>query len=78
MPVRIVSGKNAVAGNSALLKPLGDQRLIVTGASSARLSGALDDIISMAQERVAYDIFDGIGQNPLISTCLSRCAGKGI
>lgn len=75
MPVRLVSGKNAVAGNSALLKPLGGRCLIVTGTSSARLSGALDDTIAALQkEGIAYDIFDGIGQNPLISACHSAGA----
>lgn len=70
MPVRTVSGKNAVALNSALLKTLGNRCMIVTGGTSARVSGALEDVqAALKKEGIAYELFDKIGPNPLISAC---------
>lgn len=70
MPVKTISGQNAVLKNSALLKSYGDRCLIVTGKASARLSGALDDVHAALQnEGIKYEIFDSIGENPLISAC---------
>lgn len=70
MPVKTVSGPNAVLNNSDLLKSFGKRCLMVTGGSSARLSGALDDVQTVLRnERIGYRVFDGIGQNPLISAC---------
>ena len=70
MPVKTVSGPNAVLHNSVLLSNFGKRCLIVTGGSSARLSGALDDVQTVLKdERIGYRVFDGIGQNPLISAC---------
>lgn len=70
MPVRCLWGSNAVSENSAELKALGKKCLIVTGKHGAKASGALDDAISaLEKEGIAYEIFDGIGENPLISDC---------
>lgn len=70
MPTRCFWGKNAVCENSAFLASLGSKCLIVTGRNSAKLSGALDDAISaLKKEGIAFDIFNGIGENPLISAC---------
>lgn len=75
MPVKVVSGKGAVVKNAALLRELGRRCLIVTGGSSARLSGALDDAkTALEQEGVAFEVFDKIGPNPLLSAC--REAGE--
>ncbi len=70
MPARLVSGKNAVIQNSALLSEFGGRCLIVTGGSSAKKSGALDDMVSaLEKENIKFDFFDSIGPNPLISSC---------
>lgn len=69
MPVKCFWGDGCVADNSAALA-LGKSCLIVTGKNSAKLSGALADAISaLKKEGVSYGIFDGIGENPLISAC---------
>ncbi len=69
MPVKCFWGSGCVAENSSSLA-LGKTCLIVTGKSSAKLSGALDDAVkSLEKEGVSYGIFDGIGENPLISAC---------
>lgn len=69
MPTRIVCGEGCIAGNSELL---GGYRtaLIVTGKSSAKASGALDDMTAALTERgVRFELFDEITENPLLSTC---------
>ena len=69
MPVKCFWGNGCVCENSSSLA-LGKCCLIVTGKNSAKLSGALDDAISALQkENISYGIFDGIGENPLISAC---------
>lgn len=44
MPVRVVSGRTALADSAAQLKKLGDSCMVVTGKCSAKASGALDDL----------------------------------
>ncbi len=69
MPVKCFWGKNCVTENSSELA-LGKSCLIVTGKSSAKISGALDDAISaLKKEKISFDIFNEIGENPLISAC---------
>lgn len=69
MPVRLLSGENAVRDNASALC-LGKKAFIVTGKRSARASGALDDVVSALHEHGAeYEIFDRITENPPISVC---------
>jgi len=71
MPVRIISGYNCVIKNSAELKKLGRKCLIVTSKTSAKKSGALDDVVTaLAKENIEYCIFDEITENPLVSTVI--------
>jgi len=71
MPTEIVSGKNCVLAHSHYFAVTGSKCLIVTGASSAKRSGALADVITgLGQNNVEYIIFDGIGQNPTFAQCL--------
>lgn len=70
MPVRCAWGRNCVVENSEMLVPLGKSCLIVTGKSSAKKSGALDDAkAALEKHGISYEIFDEIGENPLISAC---------
>ncbi len=69
MPVKCFWGNGCVNENSASLA-LGKSCLIITGKNSAKLSGALDDAIeALEKEGISYGVFDGIGENPLISAC---------
>ncbi len=71
MPARIIGGENCVIRNSAELKKLGEKCLIVTSRTSAKKSGALDDVVfALNNENIAYSIFDGITENPLVSTVI--------
>ena len=67
MPTRIVGG---VRENAALLCTLGTRCLLVTGGSSAKKSGALDDAAAALESvGIPFAVFDKIGPNPLISAC---------
>lgn len=70
MPAKMLTGDHVVAQNSQQLAALGSRCLIVTGRNSAKASGALDDCTAALDEHgVPWQVFDGIGQNPLLSSC---------
>ena len=67
----IVSGKNCVLERGGQIKRFADRILIVTGKSSAKKSGALDDFETLfRREGIEYAIFEGIEENPHYDTCL--------
>ncbi len=69
MPTRVLTGENVVEKNGDALV-LGRHALIVTGRSSARLSGALADVTAVLEAKgVSYTLFDRVTENPLITTC---------
>ncbi|NLP47724.1 MAG: iron-containing alcohol dehydrogenase [Clostridiales bacterium] len=75
MPARVFSGKNTLFENSRFLADLGKSCLLVTGAGSAKASGALDDVLkALKTQGISYEIYDKIGPNPLLSDC--HAAGK--
>lgn len=75
MPVRMFSGADCVSGHADDIASFGKKCLIVTGASSAKKSGALDDALQALTSRgVSYVIYDKINENPLLISCIE--AGK--
>ena len=67
MPVRVVSGRTALADSAAQLKKLGDSCMVVTGKHSAKASGALDDLTEvLRREKISCTVYDGITENPLL------------
>lgn len=67
MPTRVVYGQGVVRDAGAALA-LGKKALIVTGRSSARLSGALDDVLAVLPGD--YVIFDQVENNPTVETVI--------
>ncbi|NLL47488.1 MAG: iron-containing alcohol dehydrogenase [Firmicutes bacterium] len=65
MPTKMVYGQGVVKEAGAAFA-LGQKPLIVTGQSSARLSGALDDVLSVLSGE--YAIFDQVENNPSVET----------
>ena len=64
MPVNLKFGTGVIRKNSEDFK-LGKKALLVTGKSSAHLSGALDDILYVLDEQnIGYEIFDRVEINP--------------
>ena len=69
-PINVKSGKDCVKENSPLLKKLGDKCIIVTGSSSAKKCGALDDVTeALEKEGIAFTVYDKITENPRIDHC---------
>ncbi len=70
MPVNIWGGKNSLQNNKNIFLSLGKKCLIVTGKTSGKKSGALDELLSIFHElNVEYSVFDEITENPLTKTC---------
>ncbi len=70
MPTRLLTGEGCVRSAGAQLARLGKRCLLVTGRSSARACGALDDVTAVLEAQgIAWSLFDGIGQNPLFTDC---------
>ncbi len=67
MPTRMVFGQGVVRDAGAGLA-LGKKALIVTGKASARLSGALDDVLAVLPGE--YVIFDRVENNPSVETVI--------
>lgn len=70
MPVNILSGNDVLNQNKNIFSELGKKCLIVTGKTSAKKSGALDDIINLFNElNIEYETYDKITENPLTVDC---------
>ncbi len=64
-PVKIIFAHQALQKAKSELQHLGKKALIVTGKTSAKASGALQDFQKLLAELdIAYVIFDGISENP--------------
>ena len=64
MPVNLKFGTGVIKDNSEEFK-LGKKAFLVTGKNSARLSGALDDILDVLKtQNISYEIFDKVENNP--------------
>jgi alcohol dehydrogenase class IV len=71
MPTELVTGAGCVEKSSGKMALLGKSCLIVTGANSAKTSGALADVeAALKKENIRYEIYDKIGQNPAVTSCL--------
>lgn len=72
---KVITGVDCVKNNADKIGSYGKKCLIVTGASSAKKCGALDDVISaLTVVGVKYEIYDKICQNPTVDSCIE--AGK--
>lgn len=70
MPVRVLSGENTLMENKAVVASFGRKCGIVTGKTSALRSGALSDLeMILSEKNIDYIVYDGITENPLISSC---------
>ena len=67
--VNVLYDKDAVLKNRELIRSLGERYLIVCGKNSARLSGALDDVLGVIGEK-EYVIYDRIRENPEAASVL--------
>ena len=66
MPTKVIVGENCVTTNPQELI-IGTRALIVTGKSSGKKSGALDDVISVLENgKIPYHVYDKVENNPEI------------
>lgn len=78
MPVKLVTGAGCVRASAKELAKLGTVCLIVTGKTSARVSGALQDVTdTLDSNGQKWLVYDEIGQNPRLTDCMAA-AGKAI
>ena len=67
--VKVLYDKDVVLKSRELIRSLGERYLIVCGKNSARLSGALDDVLSVIGDK-EYVIYDRIRENPEVASVL--------
>ncbi|QUH18613.1 iron-containing alcohol dehydrogenase [Alkaliphilus sp. B6464] len=69
MPTEIYFGKGAIENNKDAMIKLGSKALIVTGKSSSKENGSLEQVISALETlNIEYAIFDDVKQNPCLET----------
>ena len=72
MPVKLVTGAGCVRSSAKELAKLGKTCLIVTGRTSAKVSGALQDVTdTLDSNGQSWVLFDEIGQNPRLTDCIA-------
>ena len=75
MPVKLVTGAGCVEKSAKELAKLGNVCLIVTGKSSAKKCGALQDVTdTLDRNGQKWLVFDQIGQNPKLTDCMDAAA----
>ncbi len=71
MPVKLITGAGCVRASAKELLKLGKVCLIVTGKTSAKISGALGDVTeTLDNNGQKWALFDRIGQNPRLTDCM--------
>lgn len=69
MPVDTYIEKNCVKNHKDDIAKIGSKALIVTGRSSAKKNGSLDDVTGVLEEcGIPYEIFAGVEENPSVDT----------
>lgn len=69
MPTKVFFGEDSLIINFEEVKQLGNKAFIVTGKSSAKKSGVLDDLEKLLNENnIEYCIFDRVMENPELET----------
>ena len=67
MPTKVIVGANCVLENGDELV-IGKRALIVTGKSSGKKSGALDDTVNVLEnKKIPYHVYDKVENNPEIN-----------
>ena len=68
MPTNVIMMEDCVLKNAALFMDYGNTALIVTGANSAKMNGALDDITEALNSMgINYHLFDKVMANPTVA-----------
>lgn len=77
IPTEIIFGRKCIQEKGDRIRCFGKKALIVTGKRSAKLSGALNDILMiLADQSKEYVIFDDVTENPeidIINRGITQC-----
>lgn len=69
MPTKVLLGENVILNNSELISKLGSKAFVITGKSSSKKNGSLEDVIkALNKENISYCIFDQVEENPSLET----------
>jgi len=72
MPVKLITGTGCVRASAKELSSMGKLCLIVTGKTSAKVSGAFRDVTDTLEDNgQKWVLFDEIGQNPKLTDCMA-------
>ena len=72
MSVKLITGAGCVRASAKELAKLGKTCLIVTGKTSAKACGALQDVTdTLDSNSQNWLVFDAIGQNPRLTDCMA-------
>lgn len=72
MPTKVFMGRNCLTTNAAVFSKLGKKALIVTGKSSAKISGALEQVQhALKTQSIEWEVFDQVDPNPSIDNILA-------
>ena len=72
MPVKLITGAGCVRASGKELAKLGERCLIVTGKTSAKICGALQDVTDTLEGNgQEWVLFDEIGPNPRLTDCMA-------
>lgn len=75
MPTQVFLEENIIQKQPVPLKNFGTKAIIVTGRSSAKRSGAYEDVVNVLKaEEVPYVLFDKVENNPSLETVLEGAA----
>lgn len=70
MPVRVFGGKNALEKHADIFSQYGKKCMLVTGGSSAKKSGAMDDVCALLNANdIEVTVFDEVQPNPAAADC---------
>lgn len=75
MPTKIIMAEGCIRKNAELMKEFGQKAFIVTGANSAKSSGALQDVTEALEGLgISYYVYDKIKSNPTIADVYEAAA----
>lgn len=71
MPTIIYEEKECVKNHGKDMKKYGDKALIVTGRSSSKINGSLEDVTeALKANSISYEIYDRVEENPTVETVM--------
>ncbi|NLX63433.1 MAG: iron-containing alcohol dehydrogenase [Clostridiaceae bacterium] len=75
MPTQVFMGEECVKSNSPLFLQMGKKALIVTGKHSAKINGALDDVLEvLSSNGQEWALYDRVMSNPTIESVYDGAA----